>query len=496
MANAFRLYNTRTRQLEDFEAIEAGKIGLYACGNTVYDHCHVGHARGMITFDTFVRYLRHRGWEVTFVRNFTDVDDKIINRGKEIGQDPIELSAHFIEEYRKDAAALGLLLPDKEPKVSESIESITALIASLVDKGHAYENEGSVWFSVSSFDEYGKLSGQKVDELRSQDEVAGKRNPADFALWKAVKPGEPAWPSPWGEGRPGWHIECSAMAKVTLGDTIDIHGGGLDLVFPHHENELAQSQCGNQADYARFWMHHGLLNMASGQKMGKSFGNCISVKSALTQFPAETLRLYYLQNHYRSPLPWDSESLVDGLAMLSRLYEAREVAETMVGEEPPDNVAKSMGKEAQILLELGRSFSEKFYAAMDQDFNTALAIAHLLELARAINRFGNLKKAQKRGGPVVAPALEAFALIGEAMGLMKMSSNDFHAEVKEKRLEAMGISAADIDKLIEERSQARSDKEWQRADEIREELESKSILVMDLPGGVEWRVRLGSSEQE
>ncbi len=496
MANAFRLYNTRTRKLEDFEPIEAGKIGLYACGNTVYDHCHVGHARGMVTFDTFVRYLRHRGWEINFVRNFTDVDDKIIKRGNEIGQDPIELSAHFIEEYHKDAEALGLLPPDAEPKVTESIDSIIALIASLIEKGHAYENEGSVWFSVASYDDYGKLSGQKVDELRSPDEVAGKREAADFALWKAVKPGEPAWPSPWGEGRPGWHIECSAMAKTTLGDTIDIHGGGLDLVFPHHENELAQSTCGNQADYARFWMHHGLLTMASGQKMGKSFGNCISVKDALSKFPAETLRLYYLQNHYRSPLPWDSESLVDGLAMLSRLYEAREVAETMTGEEPPDNVAKSMGKEAQILLELGRNFSEKFYAAMDQDFNTALAIAHLLELSRAINRFGNLKKAQTRGGPVVAPALEAFALIRESIGLMKMDSEAFHTEVKEKRLEAMGISASDIDKLIEERSQARSDKEWKRADEIREELEAKSILVMDLPGGVQWRVRLSGGEQE
>jgi len=496
MANAFRLYNTRTRQLEDFEPLEAGKIGLYACGNTVYDHCHVGHARGMITFDTFVRYLRHRGWQVNFVRNFTDIDDKIIKRGQEIGQDPLELSAHFIGEYHKDAESLGLLSPDAEPKVTDSIDAIYDMITSLVKKGHAYKNEGTVWFSVASYSDYGKLSGQKVAELRSADEVVGKREAADFALWKAVKAGEPSWPSPWGEGRPGWHIECSAMAKATLGNTIDIHGGGLDLVFPHHENELAQSQCGNQADYARFWMHHGLLTMASGQKMGKSFGNCISVKDALAKFPAETLRLYYLQNHYRSPLPWESESLVDGLAMLSRLYEAREVAETMGGEEPADNVAKSMGKEAQICLELGRNFSKKFYAAMDQDFNTALSLAHLCELSRAINRFGNLKKAQKRGGPVVAPALAAFALVGEALGLLKMSSSDFHSEVKAKRLDAMGIEAADIDKLIEERSSARADKNWQKADDIREELEAKSILVMDLPTGVEWRVRLGGGEQE
>jgi cysteinyl-tRNA synthetase len=490
MAAPFKIYNTRTRKLEDFEPIEAGKIRLYACGNTVYDHCHIGHARGMILFDSFVRYLRHRGWDVDFVRNFTDVDDKIINRANELGEDPLALSARFIGEYHADAAALGLDLPDQEPKVSESMDDITGMIQSLVDKGNAYQNEGSVWFDVGSFSEYGSLSGQKVEELRSADEVAGKRSPADFALWKAVKPGEPSWPSPWGDGRPGWHIECSAMAKATLGDTIDIHGGGLDLVFPHHENEVAQSVCGNKADYARVWMHHGLLTMASGQKMGKSFGNVINVKVALEAFPAETLRLYYLQNHYRSPLPWGDEALPEALAMLSRLYEAREVAEAMGGAEPAESVAKAMGKDAQTLLDLGESFSERFYAAMDQDFNTALAIAHLMELSRAINRFGNLKKANKRGGPVVAAALKAFALAGEAMGLMRMSSEEFHAQVKEKRLAAMGIDPADVEKLIEDRGTARAEKNWDRADEIRKELEEKSILVMDQADGVQWRVKL------
>ncbi|MCP4447489.1 MAG: cysteine--tRNA ligase [Myxococcales bacterium] len=490
MAVPFKIYNTRTRKLEDFEPIEAGKIRLYACGNTVYDHCHIGHARGMILFDSFVRYLRHRGWDIDFVRNFTDVDDKIICRANELGEDPLALSARFIGEYRADAAAMGLDTPNKEPKVSDSMEDILGMIGSLIDKGHAYQNEGSVWFDVGSYSDYGSLSGQKVDELRSADEVAGKRSPADFALWKAVKPGEPSWPSPWGDGRPGWHIECSAMAKATLGDTVDIHGGGLDLVFPHHENEVAQSVCGNKADYARVWMHHGLLTMASGQKMGKSFGNVINVKVALEQFPAETLRLYYLQNQYRSPLPWGDEALPEALAMLSRLYEAREVAEAMGGEEPAANVAKSMGADALKLLELGESFPERFYAAMDQDFNTALAIAHLMELSRAINRFGNLKKANKRGGPVVAPALKAFALVTETIGLMRMTSAEFHADVKGKRLAAMGIEAAKIEKLIEDRGTARAEKNWARADEIREDLEAKSILVMDLADGVQWRVKL------
>lgn len=490
MAAPFKIYNTRSRKLENFEPIEPGKIRLYACGNTVYDHCHIGHARGMILFDTFVRYLRHRGWNVDFVRNFTDVDDKIINRANEIGEDPIALSARFIDEYHADADAMGLDRPDQEPKVSESMDGIRALIERLLDKGHAYESEGSVWFDVASYPKYGQLSGQKVEELRSADEVPGKRNPADFALWKAVKPGEPAWPSPWGEGRPGWHIECSAMAKATLGDTIDIHGGGIDLAFPHHENEIAQSVCGNEADYARVWMHHGLLTMSSGQKMGKSFGNVINVKVALETFPAETLRLYYLQNQYRSPLPWGDEVLPEALGMLSRLYEAREVAEAMEGEESAANVAKSMGKEAQTVLELGENFPESFYAAMDQDFNTAKAIALLMELARAINRFGNVKKSKKRGGPVVAPALAAFSLAADAMGLMRMSTSEFVTEVKAKRLAAMGIDSAEIEKLIEDRGKARADKDWSRADEIREELEAKSILVMDSADGVQWRVKL------
>lgn len=489
MPEAIRLYNTRTRQLEDFEPIEAGKISLYVCGMTVYDHCHVGHARAMVVFDSFVRYMRHRGWDVEFVRNFTDVDDKIIGRANELGEDPVALSARYIEAFQKDAAAMGLISPDKEPKVTESMEGIKDFIAGLIENGHAYQNEGSVWFSVESFPEYGKLSGQKVDELRSADEVPGKRSPADFALWKAVKPGEPSWPSPWGDGRPGWHIECSAMARDSLGATIDIHGGGLDLVFPHHENEIAQSECGNKADYARYWMHNGLLTMASGQKMGKSLGNVINVHVALEQFPAETLRLYYLQNQYRSPLPWGDEALPEALAMLSRLYDAREVAETMGGEESAEAVAKSLGDDAAKVLELGQSFGERFHAALDQDFNTAQGLGHLFELARAINRFGNHKKAKKRGGPVVAASLKAFELVKESLGLMNMETEAFHEEVKTKRLDAMGINPVDIDALISERSQARTDKNWKRADEIRDELDTKSIVVMDLADGVHWRVR-------
>ena len=280
------------------------------------------------------------------------------------------------------------------------------------------------------------------------------------------------------------------MAKSCLGDTIDIHGGGIDLVFPHHENEIAQSVCGNGAEYARNWMHNGMLTMTGGQKMGKSLGNVINVRDALADFPAETLRLYYLQNHYRSPLPWNAEALPDALAMLARLYEAREVAEAMGGQEPADQVADSLGADAQTVLKLGQSFDEKFYAAMDQDFGTACALGHLFELARAINRFSNHKKAKKRGGPVVAPALRAFETVHRALGIMGLTSDAFQNEVKAKRLTALGISREEIERLLQDRTTARTNKDWARADAIRDELDDKGVVVMDRPDGVDWRVCL------
>ncbi len=489
-AAPIRLYNTLTRRVEDFEPQQPGHIGLYVCGMTVYDHIHVGHARAMVTFDTFVRYVRTRGWDVNFVRNFTDIDDKIIKRAGALGEDPMVLAQRYIDHFQEDVAALGLRQPDEEPRVSTSLDAIHGLIGRLMDAGHAYVADGTVWFSVKSCTDYGKLSGQKVDELRSADDAAGKADGADFALWKAAKEGEPAWDSPWGPGRPGWHIECSAMCYASLGATVDIHGGGLDLVFPHHENEIAQSECGNGAPFARYWMHNGLLTMASGQKMGKSLGNVINVRDALARYPAEALRLYYLQNHYRSPLPWGDEALPEALAMLARLYEAREVAEAMKGQEKADDVAKSLGADALKVLELGRAFPQRLRECCDNDFNTAQALGALFELARAVNRFANHKKAKKRGGPVVAPALQAFAMVGEALGFMTMTTADFEAEIKAKRLGDMGIDTADVERLLADRKQARADKDWGRADTIREQLEAMHIAVMDRPDGVSWKVRL------
>ncbi|MFT7579283.1 MAG: cysteinyl-tRNA synthetase [Myxococcota bacterium] len=490
MATPFRLYSTLTRRVEDFEPLEPGKVSLYVCGNTVYDNAHVGHGCAMVIFDSFVRYLRHRGWDVRFVRNFTDVDDKIIRRAAEKGEEPLALAQRFIDSYRRDADALGLLVPDAEPRVSTSIPAILDLTKALIDNGNAYVAEGTVWFSVETFDGYGMLSGQIVSELRSADASDGKTAPADFALWKAAKPGEPSWESPWGPGRPGWHIECSAMAIEQLGKTIDIHGGGLDLLFPHHENEIAQSECGSDARFARYWMHNGLLTMSSGQKMGKSLGNVIDVADALAVFPAQTLRLYYLQNHYRSSIPWDDEALPSALQMLSRLYEARETAEAMGGSEDADLVAKELGPDAQAVLDLGRGFSDKFYAAMDEDFNTAKALGDLFEMSRAINRFANHKKAKKRGGPLVAHAIKAFEQVADATGLLSQPTADFLEEVKDKRLNAMGVTREEVEGLLEKRLQFRAEKRWADADAVRDELDKKQILVMDKPDGVEWRVRL------
>lgn len=515
MPAPFRLYNTLHREMEDFTPLEDGKVSLYVCGMTVYDYQHVGHARAMVTFDMVARYLRHRGWDVTFVRNFTDVDDKIIKRAAEQGIEPMALAERFIDLFHDDVAKLGLITPDAEPRVSTSMDEILGMIQRLVDNGHAYEADGSVWFDVASCEDYGKLSNRKLEDMGSSAETeSGKRAPQDFALWKAHKEGEPSWDSPWGPGRPGWHIECSAMAWKELGDRIDIHGGGLDLVFPHHENEIAQSECAHGAKpFATYWMHNGLLNVASGskvgkneragedgdapkaKKMGKSEGNAFRIEDVLEQFPAEALRLYYLQVSYRSPLPWDIDALPDALGLLARLYEAKENASQMQGEEPVDKLVKELGADAARAVELADGFAERFYGAMDEDFNTGKALGYAFELARAVNRFNNHKKAKKRGGPIGKKALAAFGVIEGALGLLQMSGEAFIEEVKDKRLPALGLTREAVDEKLAARTQARADKRWDEADAIRAELEEAGIQVMDRPDHVDWRIRLDVREE-
>ena len=491
MATPFRLYNTLTRSVLPFESLKPGHIRLYVCGMTVYDDCHLGHARAMVIFDAFVRAQRARGWTVEFVRNFTDVDDKIIARARERDEAPEVLAQRYIDHFHRDMSGLGLLTPTAQPRVSTSMDAIRDLIGDLVTRGHAYESAGSVWFSVPSCTDYGKLSGQKVDDLRaSADADSGKKGPHDFALWKAAKPGEPSWDSPWGPGRPGWHIECSAMAREHLGDTIDIHGGGLDLVFPHHENEIAQSECGTGHAFARWWMHNGLLTMGDGHKMGKSEGNAFAIHDLLDLYPAEAIRLYYLDTHYRSPLPWTPVALDEALAKLARLYEAREVAGQMGGEEVPEVVAEALGADAQAVLSLSRDFAAGFEACLSDDFNTAGALGLAFELCRAVNRMSNHKKARKRGGPIAALALAALDRVTEHLGLLQLSTPDFHAEVAAKRLPAMGLTVEQVDGMLQRRTEAREARDWAAADALRDELDQKGIVVMDGAEGSTWRVRV------
>jgi cysteinyl-tRNA synthetase len=494
---SFRLYNTLSRQVEPFEPLTPGKIGLYVCGMTVYDHAHVGHARAMVVFDTFVRWRRHRGWDVSFVRNFTDVDDKIIRRAVTEGVPAAEVAQRYIDAFHDECDALGLLRPDQEPRVSTSMSGIVAMIQRLIDDGHAYAAGGSVWFSVRTFPAYGRLSNQDIEAMQSGEEDSVKRDSLDFALWKAAKPDEPAWDSPWGPGRPGWHIECSAMTAETLGPTVDIHGGGLDLVFPHHENEVAQSECANHAPYVRYWMHNGLLTLVRrtdegnvlAAKMGKSLGNAFNIRDAVRQFPAEALRLYYLATHYRSPLPWSDESLPEALAMLARLYEAREVAAAMSGEGAAAAVAAELGPDAEEVLRLASTLPERLTADLDDDLNTASALGQAFELARAINRLGNHKKSRAKGGPIGRVAAAAFDTL-RVIGLLTLSTDAFQEEVKDKRLSALGIDRAQVEALIAARLAARTAKDWATADALRQQLDTIGVVVMDGADGVQWRVRL------
>ena len=498
MLPALRLYNTLSRSVETFVPAVPGQVGLYVCGMTVYDYCHIGHARAMMAFDIVVRHLRRVGYDVRFVRNHTDVDDKIIKRAGELGVDPLALSARFIAALEEDLDALGLVRPTWSPRVSDHIPEVLALIGALVEGGHAYKAEnGDVYFAVDSFPEYGKLSGKKVDELRAGERIAveeSKRNPADFALWKAWGgvENEPHWESPWGAGRPGWHIECSAMSRACLGDTFDIHGGGIDLLFPHHENEIAQSECGTgHAPMARYWMHNGHLTFGQ-EKMSKSLGNIVRIRDILAEFPAEALRFLYLDTHYRSPLPYTGEKLSNALAGLDRLYCAKETTEQVVALGGTADVA-SLGEVGVEVHALATTFPEKFEAAMNEDFNTAEAVGHLFDLVRAINRFGNDKKARAKGALALAPAVAAFALVAEAWGIGAMAPTAFFDEVRVKRLKAQGRTVEDVESLVAARAAARSAKNWALADALRAELDAQNIIVMDGADGSTWRMRVSES---
>ncbi|MEE4379266.1 MAG: cysteine--tRNA ligase [Candidatus Competibacteraceae bacterium] len=474
-----QIHNSLTRQKEVFTPIEPGKVRLYVCGMTVYDYCHVGHARVMVVFDVVVRYLRHRGYDVTYVRNITDIDDKIIRRAQERDEDCNALSSRFVAAMHEDADALGVLPPDVEPCATHSIPGMVALIQTLMDKGFAYLGDnGDVYYDVSHFPNYGALSNKKLDDLRAGSRVdvdETKADPLDFVLWKAAKPDEPSWDSPWGPGRPGWHIECSVMSMNCLGNHFDIHGGGLDLKFPHHENEIAQSEAATGEKFANYWLHNGFVQIDE-EKMSKSLGNFFTVREVLERYPPEVVRFFIVSSHYRSPLNYSDENLDHAKASLTRFYVA---LRDLPASEPS----------------MDTDYQARFQDAMDDDFNTPEALSVLFELAREINR------ARDDGDNQQAQALGAdLRHLGGVLGLLQDDPEgflkaDLRADLRAEFPALTGsftatsdtLTASQIDTLIDQRTAARKAKNWAEADQIRDQLVEAGIILEDNAEGTAWR---------
>ncbi|MBU3826729.1 MAG: cysteine--tRNA ligase [Candidatus Anaerobiospirillum merdipullorum] len=455
-----QIYNTLQHQKQEFKPMVPGKIGMYVCGVTVYDYCHIGHARTFVNFDVIVRYLRYRGFEVRYVRNITDIDDKIIKRANERGVSAAALAAEFIDKMHEDFALLNILPPDVEPKATDNIQEIIDLCQRLIAGGYAYVGgNGDVMFSISAFPQYGALSGQKLEELNAGARVAveqSKRSPFDFVLWKMSKPGEPSWDSPWGPGRPGWHIECSAMNHKYLGASFDIHGGGSDLIFPHHENEIAQSCCAFHTKYVNYWMHSGMV-MINEEKMSKSLNNFFTIRDVLQHYDAETVRFFLLSGQYRSALNYSTENLDKAKAALSRLYTALRGTTMQEAPAPGD-------------------YEARFTTLMDDDFNTPGALAVLFDLAKAINKATGAEKNE------LAARLRA---LGAVLGILYQEPEAYLKGAKEES--AGDDETAQIEALIEERRQARAARDFARADAARDKLTAMGIVLEDGPQGTTWR---------
>ena len=458
-----QIYNNLTRQKETFTPIEAGKVGMYVCGMTVYDYCHIGHARELVAFDLVARYLRYSGYEVTYVRNITDIDDKIIKRANENGEGIGSLTERFIEAMHDDAAALGVMPPDLEPRATTSMTQIIDMIKTLVAKGYAYApGNGDVYYDVSKFEHYGQLAAKKLDDLRAGERVAvdgAKDDPLDFVLWKAAKPGEPSWASPWGEGRPGWHIECSAMSIDCLGNHFDIHGGGLDLQFPHHENEIAQSEGATGCKFVNVWMHNGFVQI-NEEKMSKSLGNFFTLREVMKEYQPEVIRYFILASHYRSPLNYSDQNLDSARSALERFYTALRGVDT--------------ASEAKM-----EAYERRFTQAMDDDFNTPEALAILFELVSALN------SAKADGQDEEAEKLAA--VLKRLAGVLGLLQDDPEHFLKGGVAAVDGPSDEEIDALIQQRLDARQNKDWAEADRLRDELQAMGIALEDSAGGTTWR---------
>lgn len=477
MKKRLKLYNTLTHRKEDFIPYDNHKIGIYVCGPTVYDSAHLGHARAAVMFDVITRFLSELGYKVTYVRNFTDVDDKIINKSKETGVPPEEIASRYTIEYREDMASLGVNMPDYEPKVTEHIPEIIELIKIIIDRGYAYQSGGDVFFSIKKFHEYGKLSKRSPDDMLEGARVdinEQKQDPLDFALWKGAKPGEPNWDSPWGKGRPGWHIECSTMSMKYLGKSFEIHGGGKDLIFPHHENEIAQSEAATGEQFVKYWLHNGLIQI-NREKMSKSVGNIINVKDALNRWSKEAVRLFFLSHQYQNPADFSEQVMEESEAALERLYITLKRAHEIKRNEKKDDI--------QLEQRLG-IFKEKWVEAMCDDFNTAGAVGTLFELSKAMNRsidsFGWTNTLEK--------TLQEIQKLGGVLGILENDPSEYLRTEKLSK-KSLEITEDEISNLIEERAKARDEKNWKRADEIRAFLSSKSIILEDKESGTIWRIK-------
>ncbi len=460
-----KIYNTLTRQKQEFKPLETGKVNMYVCGMTVYDFCHVGHARVMVVFDVIARYLRTLNYQVTYVRNITDIDDKIIARANETGEPYEQLTARYIDKMHEDEAALNVLPPDIEPRATESMVDIIRMIERLIEKDYAYVGKnGDVFYAVAKFDEYGQLSGKNIDELKAGERVNvndAKTDPLDFVLWKMAKPGEPAWDSPWGSGRPGWHIECSAMSTRCLGEQFDIHGGGMDLQFPHHENEIAQSQGASGKNFVNLWIHNGFVRI-NEEKMSKSLGNFFTVREVLKNYRAEVVRFFIVNSHYRSPLNYSDEHLDEANAALTRLYTALRDLNT-------DDTGKGVASD----------YKDRFDSAMQDDFNTPIALSVLFDLAREINR-------QKSMDLTLAGNLaSSLKALGGLLGILQEDPDAFLKSAGAAQTD--GLSDRAIEALIAKRIEAKQNKDWSAADRIRDELKDQNIILEDVAGQTKWR---------
>jgi cysteinyl-tRNA synthetase len=476
---ALKIYSSLTREKSDFVPVVQGRVGLYVCGVTVYSDSHIGHARSAIVFDVVSRYLRASGYDVNYVRNFTDIDDKIINRANAEKRDWKEIGETYIASFREDMAALGVLPPTREPRATEHIGDMIAIIEELIRKGCAYRVDGSVYFSVSKDRSYGELSGRTPDEMMAGARVEvdeRKKDPLDFALWKESKPGEPAWDSPFGKGRPGWHIECSTMSIKYLGNPFDMHGGGKDLVFPHHENERAQAECATGRRFVNYWVHNGFVTM-DREKMSKSLGNILLIKDFLKRYHADVLRLFFLSAHYRNPVDYSEKAIDNADSALRRLYATLERASGIgtPSAAPPVSNAEIDGLE------------KSFYAAMDDDFNTAFALSYVFDLQTALNRM--MDEDGQTNLPLILKGRDLLLSLANTLGLLTQDAGEFGRLETGRALGALGLDESAIESAVRRRAEARLNRDYKRADEIRNSLLEKGIILLDTPEGTKWRVK-------